>query len=384
LNYYLSRILSPIISLVDKQWSEINHLDRMYLKSPNDMQHLVYSTWFILRTLKRDEQIARHFQQTHLRKQEDQRYMESLRSTVRLPVPKKRKKKSLVKTGTDSAKFRAMPHVDPLSTLVSKTKLAPSTMMADPPPESTPEQVLSLVVQRQLSTSRASKFFGGMKLDYLKYCLTFKTDSSLMTGSHLVQLNTFMQSQATVDWLRHLRSSYFWPCAKQIFLREVYQLTGVSTRNRSMNICGNGNLSSIRSCDLQSPGTFWRAFEDLHRVPFDNESVIDHDQWHDDFHQYLINNDLGDDKVSGVTTRSSEDEGQESPFTFLDTTVDCGRARISPDQKIIGASTARMERTTTHELDAESVGDLRVLQHWPIDRTEIRPPNFSPRSCNHH
>ena len=280
------------------------------------MQHIVYSTWFILRTLKRDEQIARHFEQTHLWKQEDQRYMESLRSAVRLPVPKKRKKKSLVKTGSDSARLEATPHAASRSMLVSKTKLTPSTMMADPPPESTPEQVLSLVVQRQLSTSRASKYFGGLKLDYLKYCLTFKSDSSLMTGSHLVQLNTFMQSQATVDWLRHLRSSCFWPCAKQIFLREVYQLTGVSTRNRSMNICGNGNLSSIRSCDLQSPGTFWRAFEDMHRVQFDNESVIDHDQWHDDFQQYLLSNDLADDKVRDVTRRSSECHSTRSIFSL--------------------------------------------------------------------
>jgi hypothetical protein len=170
-------------------------------------------------------------------------------------------------------------------------------MMADPPNESTPEQILSYVIQRQLSTSRASKFLGGMKLDYLKYCLSYKSNSSLMTGSHLVQLNTFMQSQSTVNWLRHLRSLYYWPCAKQLFLREIYQLTGIITRKRSMNICGNGNMGSIRSCDLQSPGIFWRAFEDIHQIQFDNESVIDDDQWHDDLQQYIIDKKLDHQKT---------------------------------------------------------------------------------------
>jgi hypothetical protein len=118
-----------------------------------------------------------------------------------------------------------------------------------------------------------------------------------MTGSHLVQLNTFMQLQSTVDWLRHLRSLYYWPCAKQLFLREIYQLTGIITRKRSMNMCGNGNIGSIRSCDLQSPGIFWRAFEDIHQIQFDNESFIDDDQWHDDFQQYLIDNKLAHEKV---------------------------------------------------------------------------------------
>ncbi|CAF4326185.1 unnamed protein product, partial [Adineta steineri] len=175
----------------------------------------------------------------------------------------------------------------------SKVKLSTSssTMMNDPPNESTPEQILSYVIQRQISISRASKHLGGMKLDYLKYCLSYKSNS-LMTGPHLVQLNTFMQSQTTVEWLRHLRSLYYWPCAKQLFLREIYQLTGIIARKRSMNMCGNGNMGSIKSCDLQSPGIFWRAFEDIHQIHFDNESIIDDDQWHDDFQQYLIDNKL--------------------------------------------------------------------------------------------
>ena len=117
-----------------------------------------------------------------------------------------------------------------------------------------------------------------------------------MTGTRLVQLNTFMQSKSTVDWLRRLRSLYFWPCAKQLFLREIYQLTGIITRKRSMNICGNENMGSIRSCDQQSPGNFWRAFEDIHQIQFDNESIIDDKQWNEDFQQYLIDNKLNSRK----------------------------------------------------------------------------------------
>lgn len=174
-------------------------------------------------------------------------------------------------------------------------------MMSDPPIDSTPEQILSYILHRQISISRASKYLGGMKLDYFKYCLSYKMDSSLMTGSCLVQLNEFMQSKLTVEWLRRLRSLYFWPCAKQIFLREIYQLTGIITRKRSMNICGDNNNGSIRSCDRQSPGTFWRAFEDIHQIQFDNESNLDEKEWNEDFQQYLCEKKLNHDKVSSET-----------------------------------------------------------------------------------
>ena len=170
-------------------------------------------------------------------------------------------------------------------------------MMTDPPVESTPEQILLYILNRQISISRASKYLGGMKLDYLKYCLSYKMNSSFMTGSGLVQLNTFMQSSSTVHWLRHLRSLYFWPCAKQLFLREIYQLTGIMTSKRSMNICGNHNMGSMRSCDQQSPGSFWRAFENIHQIQLDNESATDDKQWHDDFQQYLVDNKLNHEKV---------------------------------------------------------------------------------------
>lgn len=170
-------------------------------------------------------------------------------------------------------------------------------MMVDPPVDSTAEQILAYILNRQMSISRASKHLGGMKLDYFKYCLSYKMDSSLMTGSCLIQLNRFMQSKSTVDWLRHLRSLYFWPCAKQLFLREIYQLTGIITRKRSMNICGNNSMGSIKICDLQSPSIFWRAFEDIHHIQLDNESVIDDKKWSEFFQQYLIDNELNHEKV---------------------------------------------------------------------------------------
>ncbi|CAF3708171.1 unnamed protein product [Adineta steineri] len=280
LNYYLIRILSPIFSLFDKQCSEANRLNKMYLKPASDLKRIISLFWCTLRTLKQNEQICQIFKETPLWRNDDELYLQSLRSAIPSPSPKKiKKKKLLVKQG-------------------SKVKLSTSTstVMNDPPNESTPEQILSYVIQRQISISRASKHLGGMKLDYLKYCLSYKSNS-LMTGPHLVQLNTFMQSQTTVEWLRHLRSLYYWPCAKQLFLREIYQLTGIIARKRSMNMCGNGNMGSIKSCDLQSPGIFWRAFEDIHQIHFDNESIIDDDQWHDDFQQYLIDNKLNNEKT---------------------------------------------------------------------------------------
>ena len=170
-------------------------------------------------------------------------------------------------------------------------------MMSDPPADSTAEEIFTFVVQRQLSVSRASKFLGGIKLDYLKICLSNKSNSSSINVDQILQLNTFMHSASTVDWLRFLRSIYFWPCAKQIFLREIYRWTGVVDRKRSTNIGGNGNIGSIRSCDFQSPGTFWKSFEDIHQLKIDNETIGDQEQWQNDFQDYLTKNKLDHDQV---------------------------------------------------------------------------------------
>ena len=64
LNYYLINILSPIFSLFDKQCSEVNRLDKMYLKSAGDLKRIIYTIWCSLRTLKQNEQIFKIFNQT--------------------------------------------------------------------------------------------------------------------------------------------------------------------------------------------------------------------------------------------------------------------------------------------------------------------------------
>lgn len=100
LNYYLIRVLAPVFSLFDQRCSEANRLDKMYLKSASDLQRIIYTIWCSLRTLKQNEQICQIFQGTPLWRAEDELYLQSLRSATPLPVPKKRKKKTLVKTGT--------------------------------------------------------------------------------------------------------------------------------------------------------------------------------------------------------------------------------------------------------------------------------------------
>ncbi len=99
LNYYLIHILSPIFSLFIKQSSEANRLDKMYLKSAGDLKRIIYTIWCSLRTLKQNEQICQIFNQTSLWRKDDELYLQSLRSAV--PLPKKKKRKLLVKTGTD-------------------------------------------------------------------------------------------------------------------------------------------------------------------------------------------------------------------------------------------------------------------------------------------
>ncbi|CAF3877784.1 unnamed protein product [Rotaria magnacalcarata] len=286
LDSYLTHILSPLFSLFDKQWSAANRIDIMRCKPQINIERIVHTMWFTLRTLKQNDQISKLFNQTILWKQNDQQYVQSLQTSSQNLLPKKKKKKTLVKIG-------------------SKTKLTSQTMMADPPVDSTPEQILTYILNRQISISRASKYLGGMKLHYFKYCLSYKINPSLTTGSCLTQLNTFMQSKSTVDWLRHLRSLNFWPCAKQLFLREIYQLTGIVTCKRAMNLCGN-IIGSIRPCDQQSPGSFWRAFEDIHHIQLDNESIIDDKQWNDDFQQYLIDNELNHEKAQLWTVDTFE------------------------------------------------------------------------------
>ena len=102
LNVYLTHFLSPLFTLMDKQWTELNRLDQMLMKSSLDLQRLVHSIWFILRNLKTNEEISRLFQSTPVWTKSDQIYLEFLRkppSRTATLTKKKKKKTSLVKTG---------------------------------------------------------------------------------------------------------------------------------------------------------------------------------------------------------------------------------------------------------------------------------------------
>lgn len=187
--------------------------------------------------------------------------------------------------------------------------------MVDPLLDSAPGQIFSYIVQRQMSIARASKLLGGMKLDYFKYCLSKKIDVSTMTNDRLLDLNRFMQSKSTVDWLGQLRRLHFWPCAKQLFLREIYRLTGIIAHQRSMIMCGNTHLGSLKSCDQQSPPHFWQAFEQIHGVQPEQESVLNDQLWNDDFQKYLVKKQLHHDKVNRTPLQSKDSGDRDITLT---------------------------------------------------------------------
>lgn len=106
LNSYLIRILVPIISLFDKQCSEVNRLDRMFLKSASDFKRIIFTIWCSLRTLKQNEQIYEIFRQTKFWKNQDELYRQSVRASLPTILIKKKKKKSIEKSGRlDSNSF---------------------------------------------------------------------------------------------------------------------------------------------------------------------------------------------------------------------------------------------------------------------------------------
>lgn len=98
-NYYLIHILTPIIILFDKQCTQINRLEKMFLKSSNDLKRIIFTIWCSLRTLKQNEQICQIFQESFLWRKEDHLYRQSLREAKPVTLPKKKKKKSPTKTG---------------------------------------------------------------------------------------------------------------------------------------------------------------------------------------------------------------------------------------------------------------------------------------------
>lgn len=99
LNYYLIHILCPIFTLFDRQCSEVNRLDKMFLKSASDFKRIIYTIWCSLRTLKQNERICQLFHQSFLWTKEDELYRQSLRTTLPTAQPKRKKKKSPMKPG---------------------------------------------------------------------------------------------------------------------------------------------------------------------------------------------------------------------------------------------------------------------------------------------
>lgn len=99
LNYYLIHILCPIFTLFDRQCSEVNRLDKMFLKSASDFKRIIFTIWCSLRTLKQNEQICQLFHESFLWTKEDEFYRQSLRVSLPTVLPKKKKKKSPMKTG---------------------------------------------------------------------------------------------------------------------------------------------------------------------------------------------------------------------------------------------------------------------------------------------
>ncbi|CAF5195772.1 unnamed protein product, partial [Rotaria magnacalcarata] len=81
LDSYLTHILSPLFSLFDKQWSAANRIDIMRCKPQINIERIVHTMWFTLRTLKQNDQISKLFNQTILWKQNDQQYVQSLQTS---------------------------------------------------------------------------------------------------------------------------------------------------------------------------------------------------------------------------------------------------------------------------------------------------------------
>ena len=94
LNSYLTHILNPIFSTFDKRWTEANFIEKMQLKSISNLQRMIDSTYFSLRTLIRDNQIQQFFQGTKLWKENDEKYFQSLQFPVNHSIIKIKKKKT--------------------------------------------------------------------------------------------------------------------------------------------------------------------------------------------------------------------------------------------------------------------------------------------------
>jgi hypothetical protein len=98
LDSYITNILYPFFSLFEKKWSEANRIDELTLKSIGYVERIVHTLWYSLRTLKRNNELIQLFNQTILWKTNDQEYVQSLEISTKNNLPKKKKKKILIKT----------------------------------------------------------------------------------------------------------------------------------------------------------------------------------------------------------------------------------------------------------------------------------------------
>lgn len=98
LNSYISNVLSPFLNLFNKKWSEANRISKMKLKTGGEIEHVIYTFWYSLRTLKQNDELNKIFNQTKLWKKNDQDYIELLQNSMKNNLlPKKKKKKILIK-----------------------------------------------------------------------------------------------------------------------------------------------------------------------------------------------------------------------------------------------------------------------------------------------
>jgi hypothetical protein len=98
LDSYRTNVLYPFFSLFEKKWLEANRIDKFTLKSIGYIERVIHTLWFALRTLKRDNDLIQLFNQTILWKTNDQEYVQSLQISTKNNLPKKKKKKILIKT----------------------------------------------------------------------------------------------------------------------------------------------------------------------------------------------------------------------------------------------------------------------------------------------
>ncbi len=99
LNSYITNILSPVFSLFCKKWSEANRVEKMTCKSSvGNIQRIIHTMWYSLRTLKQNDELFKIFNQTILWKTNDQEYIQSLQILTKNLLPKKKKKKIFIKT----------------------------------------------------------------------------------------------------------------------------------------------------------------------------------------------------------------------------------------------------------------------------------------------